>query len=243
MARRSVRFLALMTDRFLDRFKVILLDLNGTFMFGQDRFGPTENFAATYRGSGGERLAAAEVEQAVRTTYDRMASDEENPAMYDNFPQVANVLRALFPSLPDDELDRIEQVITLHELGRVPEVYAECLRGLAQAHRLGLVANIWCKKDHWLRELERAGVLDLLEFPVFSSDHRSIKPSPVLFDVAFRPFGVSKEDAVFVGDSLVNDIEGAKSFGISAIWISPSATGSSSADYVVPDLRELLIPL
>jgi FMN phosphatase YigB (HAD superfamily) len=53
--------------------------------------------------------------------------------------------------------------------------------------------------------LERAGILDLLQFPVFSSDYRSIKPSPVLFELGCRPFGVAKEDAVFVGDSLVND--------------------------------------
>ena len=39
--------------RVLDRFKVILLDMNGTFMFGQDRFGPEEDFAATYRRLGG----------------------------------------------------------------------------------------------------------------------------------------------------------------------------------------------
>lgn len=229
-----------MSNHFLDRFKVVLLDLNGTFMFGQDRFGPGEDFVATYRGLGGARLAASEVEQAVRTTYDRMASDEQEPARYDDFPQVADVLRSPHPPLPAEELDRIEQVVALHELGHVTEVYADCLRRLAKTHRLGLAANIWSKKDRWLRELKRAGVLDLLEFPVFSSDHLSIKPSPFLFDSAWRPFGVAKEEAVFVGDSLVNDVEGAKDFGISAVWINPAGAGPSSADYVVSDLRELL---
>jgi FMN phosphatase YigB (HAD superfamily) len=37
-----------------------------------------------------------------------------------------------------------------------------------------------------VRELERVGVLGLFESLVFSSDHRSIKPSPVLFDIALR---------------------------------------------------------
>ncbi|HWB09768.1 MAG TPA: HAD family hydrolase [Pirellulales bacterium] len=229
-----------MSNHFLDRFKVILLDMNGTFMFGQDRFGAGEDFAATYRGLGGGRLAAAEVERAVRATYDRMKSDEEDPARYDDFPQVAEVLWRLHPSLPTDELNRIEQVIASHELGQVTEVYADCLRQLAGTYRLGLVANIWSKKDRWLQELKRAGVLELLEFPVFSSDYRSMKPSPLLFDLAFRPFRVGKQDAVFVGDSEANDIQGAKGFGISAIWINPSKTASTSADYVVSDLRELL---
>jgi len=32
----------------LSRFTVVLLDMNGTFMFGGDRFGPEQDFAATY---------------------------------------------------------------------------------------------------------------------------------------------------------------------------------------------------
>jgi FMN phosphatase YigB (HAD superfamily) len=67
-----------------------------------------------------------------------------------------------------------------------------------------------------------------------------MKPSPVLFDLAFRPFGVSKKEAVFVGDSLVNDIEGARGFGISAVWINPAGSPVACADHVVSDLRDLL---
>lgn len=229
-----------MPMRFLDRFKVILLDMNGTFMFGQDRFGPDEDFAATYRGLGGNMLADVEVERAVKTTFDLMAADYENPAKYDNFPQVADVLKTLHPSLPDDELSLVEEVMAVHELGHVTDAYAGCLRRLADTHRLGLVANIWCKKDRWLNELEGAGVLDLFEFPVFSSDHKSMKPSPVLFDLAFQPFGVRKEEVVFVGDSLVNDIEGAKNFGISAVWINRDGHRSTFADHVISDLSDLL---
>ena len=225
---------------FLDRFKVILLDMNGTFMFGQDRFGPDEDFAATYRGLGGNLLTDVEVERAVRTTYGLMAADYESPAKYDDFPQVAEVLKTLRPSLPADELSLLEEVMAIHELGNVTDAYAGYLRRLAETHRLGLVANIWCKKDRWLKELVRAGVLDLFEFPVFSSDHKSMKPSPVLFDLAFQPFGVGKEDVVFVGDSLVNDIEGAKGFGISAVWINRDGRHATSADHVISDLGDLL---
>lgn len=227
---------------FLDRFTVILLDMNGTFMFGQDRFGPGEDFAATYRGLGGKALADVEVERLVRTTYDRMASDYENPAKYDDFPQLADVLRSLHHLLPCDELNLIEEVMAIHELSQVTDAYADYLRRLAESHRLGLVANIWCKKDRWLKELERATVLDLFEFPVFSSDHKSMKPSPVLFDLAFRPSGVRKEEVVFVGDSLVNDIEGAKGFGISAVWINRDGRHSKCADHVliISDLSDLV---
>ena len=42
-------------------YDVLLLDLNGTFMFGQDRFAPDEAFGETYRGLGGTRLSDTEV--------------------------------------------------------------------------------------------------------------------------------------------------------------------------------------
>ncbi len=76
----------------LERYPVVLLDMNGTFMFGQDRFGPGEDFAATYRILGGRALAHGEVERAVRAACDSLASDYQNPAKYDDFPQVADVL-------------------------------------------------------------------------------------------------------------------------------------------------------
>ena len=66
------------------------------------------------------------------------------------------------------------------------------------------------------------------------------EPSPVLFDLAFQTFGVRKEDVVFVGDSLVNDIEGAKGFGISAVWINRDGHHSTCADHVVSDLGDLV---
>ena len=44
--------------RFIDQFSVLLLDMNGTFMFGEDRFGEGEDFYRTYRALGGRRLVS-----------------------------------------------------------------------------------------------------------------------------------------------------------------------------------------
>jgi putative hydrolase of the HAD superfamily len=102
------------------------------------------------------------------------------------------------------------------------------------------VANIWSGKDLWEQELERAGVLGLFRSVVFSSDTASVKPSRVLFDQALQPFGAKQSEAVFVGDGLRCDIEGAKATGLATVWINPSGTRHSAADYVVDCLLELL---
>ena len=58
--------------RLLDTFPVLLLDMNGTFMFGEDRFAVGEDFHATYRSVGGSRLSAAKVTRFIRACYDDM---------------------------------------------------------------------------------------------------------------------------------------------------------------------------
>lgn len=55
----------------LDRFSVVLLDMNSTFMFDEDRFGPEHDYAATYRSFGG-RLPSGHVRRLVQACYDRL---------------------------------------------------------------------------------------------------------------------------------------------------------------------------
>jgi putative hydrolase of the HAD superfamily len=231
---------------FLRRFPAVLLDMNGTFLFGGDRFGPGQDYGATYRELGGSRLPPAAVRETVQTCYDTMEVIYNDPARSDSFPQVLDTLRAL-PSargLPLDELVLLERVIAHHECGRVPDAYAEWVRKLAQAHVVGVVANILSRKDLWLQEFARAGVLDRFVVTVFSSDGSSVKPSRKLFDQAVTALGVARSDVVFVGDNLRCDIGGAAGAGLATVWIDRDGRGRTAsdprADVVVGDLRDLL---
>jgi putative hydrolase of the HAD superfamily len=80
--------------------------------------------------------------------------------------------------------------------------------------RIGLVSN---------------GIRDLTEFVahhrldvdaiVDSRSHGRVKPHPTIFQAALVALGVAPEDAVMVGDSLEEDIEGARALGMRAILI------------------------
>jgi putative hydrolase of the HAD superfamily len=89
-----------------------------------------------------------------------------------------------------------------------------------------------------LEELRRAelrialvsnGIRDLTEFVahhrldvdaiVDSRSHGRVKPHPTIFEAALVKLGVAAEDAVMVGDSLEEDIEGARALGMRAILI------------------------
>jgi HAD superfamily hydrolase (TIGR01549 family) len=232
----------------LSRFAVVLLDMNGTFMFGGDRFGPEQDFAATYRALGGRRLDARVVQDGVLACFETLGVIYDDSARCDSFPAVLDTLRDLptTRNLPENELNLLERVIAAHELGRVSDKYALALKRLAATHHLGVIANIVSRKRPWLNEFARAGVLDLFATTVFSSDSCSIKPSRKLFEQALRAIEAPRSEVVFVGDSLRCDIGGAAGAGLASIWIDRTGRGRQPGDpqpiLIVRDLLELINP-
>jgi putative hydrolase of the HAD superfamily len=101
-----------------------------------------------------------------------------------------------------------------------------------------------------LEELRRAelrialvsnGIRDLTEFvahhrlDVDARSHGRVKPHPTIFQAALVELGVAPEDAVMVGDSLEEDIEGARALGMRAILIDREERH--------PDVAERLLDL
>jgi putative hydrolase of the HAD superfamily len=217
------------TKSILDRYGTLLLDMNGTFMFEQDRFGPHQNYHATYRELGGETLAVEKVQSAVSACVYRMAAIYEDSSCHDSFPSVLNVLNTL-PECSDirhEDVEILEATIALHERGTVPPAYAAALKQLATTHRLGLVTNIWSRKSLWLREFERVEIDEIFSAAVFSSDYQSVKPSPVLFERALALMNVPHKSALYVGDSLRCDIDGASAAGLDSLWLNPDGVDQS----------------
>jgi putative hydrolase of the HAD superfamily/5'-nucleotidase len=223
--------------RFVDQYDVILLDLNGTFMFGQDRFGPDQDYHHTYVSLGGRGLSRDSVQHLVAECHREMSRAYDDPARYEDFPGHAEVLHELCRA-PLEEIPLLEQVMTAHELGSVPAAHAECLALLARSHDLGIVSNIWGRPDAWLRHLEEVGLRGLFKCIVFSSEGRSMKPSPTLFRRAGETFPPTSR-VLFVGDSHERDVVPAKALGWGAAWIAPANRTSPVADATVSSLLEL----
>ncbi|MEM8485281.1 MAG: HAD-IA family hydrolase [Bacteroidota bacterium] len=226
--------------RIIDQFTTLLLDMNSTFMFNEDRFGPAEDYHATYRQWGGA-LTPEALRTAIEACLAYMEIRYPDPVWHNQFPTVKAVLGILPETTAFDltELDRIAETIALHELGHIPESYADVLHQLAQTHQLAVVADIWSEKSLWIIELERAGVLDLFDVQIYSSDIGSVKPSAKPFLRAIEALGVSKSACVMVGDSARRDIGGAEAAGIAGIWIG-KGEGPAYAIAQVEDLRLLV---
>jgi putative hydrolase of the HAD superfamily/5'-nucleotidase len=227
-----------MTKRVLDRYKGILLDMNSTFMFDEDRFDESQDFFATYQRLGGSRLDRHTVNSAIHSCHRGMSVLYEDPARIDDFPSLMEGLRQFAP-VEHVDIPLLTNVFAHHERGRVPADCAACLRRLSRTHRLGVVTNIWAEKHAWLAEFETAGIADIWSVKVFSSDCRSMKPSPRLFRHAIDALDLPLSETVFVGDSLRVDVAPAKTMGLETVWINPAREAHPQADYTVASLLEL----
>jgi putative hydrolase of the HAD superfamily len=206
----------------LDRFRVLLLDMNSTFMFGEDRFGPTEDFGSTYRAAGGSALPPDEVSRALRAVYAFLDDRYADPACEDDFPSIAEAFAAVAPDVPETERWLLEDTFARHELGVVPPAYAAALQTLSARHELRLLTNIWAPKTVWVAELSRAGVLPLFHRAVFSSDTRSVKPSLRLMREALAGVTCGAHEILMVGDSVHRDLLAGRRAGLATAWVSPA---------------------
>ena len=216
----------------------VLLDMNGTFMFGGDRFGDRQDYATTYKKLGGQNLSDDVVLTLVAAVHAKMAALYADPGFLDCFPTVDDILRDL-RDLTDADYCQLAEVVARHEIGYVSTEYASTLKWLADQFVIGLVTNLWSEKTLWLRELERAGVASLFQTMVFSSDHSSIKPSPKLFEMALANLGCDASNVVFIGDDLHRDMEGAQALGLRTLWIGKGDPRPSITDGIIPDLLDL----
>jgi putative hydrolase of the HAD superfamily len=220
---------------FLDPFDVILLDLNGTFMFGHDRFGPEQDYFATYQASGGTRSDRASVRMTMERCLAALLRVYEDPAHFDNFPTLPEAFTE-FADAETDDLPALCATFAAHELGSVPPAHVALLKALSTSHRLGVVSNICGDAALWRAHFVAVGLASVFTSVVFSSEGRSIKPSSRIFDQSFAAFPDARR-ILFVGDSWDRDMVPAKQLGCATAWISD--TGRSGADCVIPSLLAL----
>src|SRR5207249_10753252 len=89
--------------------------------------------------------------------------------------------------------------------------------------RVGVLSNtLWPRVEHD-RVFRRDGVLDLIDGAVYTSEIRWTKPHAEAFRAALDAVGLRDASrAVFDGDRLFDDIHGAKSAGMRAVFVPHS---------------------
>ena len=122
------------------------------------------------------------------------------------------------------------------------QVYPEVPGVLAQLKgRFQLAVASTTDTAPLLEDLKRGG-LEFAPSRIFTSQSlRVYKPNPVFYTTILECLEVSPQEALFVGDSLVNDVEGPQRVGIPACWVDRKGrdSGKVSPEYRISSLREL----
>ena len=111
------------------------------------------------------------------------------------------------------------------------------LDALAKRFKIGLLSN-------GNSYPQRCGLAGVFRFVVFSRDYGFEKPDRRIFEVALEKAGCSGHDELLhVGDSLVNDVYGAKKAGMKSVWLNRPRVQNDTGiepDFEIATLEELL---
>lgn len=221
--------------------EVILLDALGTLVALQP---PGPRLRATLSATFGIDITDAEAEHAIAAeiAYYRAHLDEGGTAatLAELRGRCAEALRTALP--PKDslaELDNAALTKALLDSLRF-EAYPDAAPALeaarARGQRLVVVSN-WDVSLHDV--LARVGLAPLVGNILTSAEVGARKPSPLIFERALRLVQAPPEHALHVGDSLEEDVLGARNAGITPVLLRRNGSPGPPDVATISSLAEL----
>ena len=138
----------------------------------------------------------------------------------------------------DDKLARyLNDTYLKHRFEEI-ELFAdvvETLDVLERSYVLGLVSN-------GNSYPEKCGLDGRFKFVVFAQDHGVAKPDPLLFSIAIEEAACQRKSFLHVGDSVSDDIAGARRAGVGSVWLNRSGVSNDAGiqpDFEIQSLLEL----
>ena len=223
--------------------KAVLFDAVGTLFHVRGSVGAAYAAVAARHGV---TVTAGDIERRFRTAFANM------PPLC--FPGVAaaelpqrerawwrQVVTAAFAEQRFADFDRFFDDLFEHfARGEAWELFADtlptftALRG--RGIRLGVVSNF---DGRLVRVCEALNIDRYLDAIVMSARSGYAKPDPRIFAVALGRLGVGPAEAVHVGDSMTEDVEGARAAGLRAVLIDRQSDEGPRAD-CLRDLHDVL---
>lgn len=234
--------------------RAVLFDFGGT-LFDYETVAPgeRESIVALARWAGAKE-EARDILRAYRASLKRV--------FYTYLPQPYYLHRRMFHDALSGMAESLQIALTDEHLARYRElqrerrtrdfVLREGVQDTLNALRnrglhLGIVSNI--DDDQLEHMLELSQVEPHFDSVLSSEQAQSCKPDPGIFSEALRRAGCEPHEAMFVGDSLQQDIAGANRLGLRSvlIWSDPErepTIGEHQPKHVIrriPDVLDLIV--
>ncbi len=164
----------------------------------------------------------AESEQLLIRLYNTSLSQEAYRALCD---------RLAPHRLPPMELLRKEWGMTYAENA----IVLPCAEGTLQylrekSYRIGLLTNGDSARQ-WAK-IHSCGLRPYFDHIIVSGDYPFEKPDPAIYRLSLEGLGVTADEALFVGDTVSTDIDGANRAGIDSLWLTKQTENTAGATYL-----------
>lgn len=138
----------------------------------------------------------------------------------------------------DDFFERVFQVFEDPASWRLyPETVETLARLRARNLELGVISNFDSRLFAVMRGL---GIADAFDTVTISSLAQAAKPAPKIFQLALEKHAVDPEEALHVGDSPRDDVEGASKAGLHAVLLDRQGKHDDTDQRVIRRLDDLL---
>jgi putative hydrolase of the HAD superfamily len=169
---------------------------------------PPEIMDKVFREAYRERALHHPLSQAASNEADRQWWRELAEGLFQRFGRLTS-FDACFAEL----YDRFAHAQAWRLFPEVPAFLSECRR---RGVRLGVVSNWDSRLETICREL---GLEPAFEFILYSAAAGVAKPNPEIFKLALQRIGLKPDEVLHVGDSWEDDVLGARTAGLDAVWL------------------------
>lgn len=135
-------------------------------------------------------------------------------------------------------IDYIHQLyIRSFKVELIPSV-RKVLKFLDERYSLAVISN--AMSDVPRHAVKKFGLGTYLDAVVISRDLGIRKPDPEIFKFTLENLGIESHETIHVGDSLEEDIEGAKNAGMKAMWLKRGNNEINVLpDYTISSIKDL----
>lgn len=149
----------------------------------------------------------------------------------------AEALRGALPAVSGVEADALVQALLASLRFSAFEDAVPALAALREGGARVVVVSNWDVSLHDV--LERVGLRGRVDGVVTSAEVGARKPAAEMFRAALAVAGVGPEEAVHVGDSLKEDVEGARGAGVEPILLVRGGSSGPPGVRTIASLLEL----
>lgn len=220
----------------MPRYEAVVFDLDGTLVSEEDGVDEATALVAEELRQRGHSVSDALL-QETRTAVVREAM-AENRGNWPPWLSREEWLRRAFARVDVPEA-LAPDMAAVYLRGRIDGLAlldhaVELVQAVARQARLGMITNGGSSEQRL--KITTVGLDRFFPQPLISDEVGVQKPDPAIFERALTTLKVVASDAVYIGNSFVNDVEGAAAVGMDTIWLDHHGSGPPPGAATTPTL-------